>query len=191
MGVVTSPGSRSEPIIDDGTRLAGWLGGVSCLSSGIRGPPDRVRSRHVRAGSLRASDDLPFCHDVIRAAPFAPIATRGADGELIVSHLPFLLDADRGPLGTLIAHVARANEHGERRWSARPRWSCSPGPTPTSRRPGTRPIRPFRRGTTWPSTRTSPPGCWTSPRPGRYLRRLAQPLRGGRTRPGGSRRSPG
>jgi transcriptional regulator len=31
------------------------------------------------------------------------------DGRLEATHLPFLLDADRGPKGTLMAHVARAN----------------------------------------------------------------------------------
>lgn len=30
-------------------------------------------------------------------------------GELLVNHIPFLLDADRGAHGTLIGHVARAN----------------------------------------------------------------------------------
>lgn len=32
-----------------------------------------------------------------------------ADGGLDANHLPFLLDAERGPCGTLLAHVARAN----------------------------------------------------------------------------------
>jgi transcriptional regulator len=32
----------------------------------------------------------------------------GPDG-LVANHLPFLLDRSRGPLGTLVAHVARAN----------------------------------------------------------------------------------
>jgi transcriptional regulator len=58
-----------------------------------------------------AADDTPFCHGVIESHPFAPIATATASGELIVSHLPFLLDAERGPHGTLIAHVARGNDH--------------------------------------------------------------------------------
>lgn len=31
------------------------------------------------------------------------------DGELVVNHIPFLLDPTRGPLGTLVGHVARAN----------------------------------------------------------------------------------
>lgn len=32
-----------------------------------------------------------------------------ADGELVVNHIPFMLDPARGEFGTLVAHVARAN----------------------------------------------------------------------------------
>jgi transcriptional regulator len=32
-----------------------------------------------------------------------------ANGELVVNHLPFLIDASRGEFGTLVGHVARAN----------------------------------------------------------------------------------
>jgi transcriptional regulator len=32
-----------------------------------------------------------------------------SDGELLANHIPFLLDESRGPLGTLVGHVARAN----------------------------------------------------------------------------------
>jgi transcriptional regulator len=60
-----------------------------------------------------ADDSVAFCHGVIEAAPFAPIITQLPDRPLLVSHLPFLLDADRGRLGTLIGHVARANEHAD------------------------------------------------------------------------------
>jgi transcriptional regulator len=58
------------------------------------------------------ASDVPFCHDLIRAYPFACLVTT-RDGEMIASHLPFLLDANRGPRGTLIAHVARANPQHE------------------------------------------------------------------------------
>ncbi len=57
------------------------------------------------------ASDVGFCHDVIRAHPFASITTGAPGGDLLASHLPFLLDADRGPRGTLTAHVARANPH--------------------------------------------------------------------------------
>ena len=54
------------------------------------------------------ASDPAFCHAVIRAAPFAPLVMAGA-----ASHLPFVLDADRGELGTLVAHVARASPHAD------------------------------------------------------------------------------
>src|SRR5215467_742466 len=60
------------------------------------------------------ASDVGFCHDLIRAYPFASVTTTSATGEPTASHLPVLLDEQRGPLGTLIAHVARANsQHDE------------------------------------------------------------------------------
>lgn len=56
------------------------------------------------------ADDLARLHDLMRAHPFALfISVR--DGELFTTHLPCLLDAGRGPQGTLEAHLARANPH--------------------------------------------------------------------------------
>jgi len=52
------------------------------------------------------ASDVAFCHAVMRAYPFAPIVT----ADLTASHLPFLVE-DRGPLGTLLGHVARASPH--------------------------------------------------------------------------------
>ena len=54
------------------------------------------------------ASDPAFCHAVIRGSPFAPLVMAGT-----ASHLPFLLDADRGPLGTLVAHVAAASPHAD------------------------------------------------------------------------------
>ena len=45
---------------------------------------------------------------VIRDYPLGVLVTSGAAG-MDANHLPFLLDENRGPNGTLIAHVARAN----------------------------------------------------------------------------------
>ncbi len=59
------------------------------------------------------ASDVGFCHELIRAYPFASLTTTTATGELFASHLPFLLDEQRGALGTLIAHVARANPQHE------------------------------------------------------------------------------
>jgi transcriptional regulator len=47
-------------------------------------------------------------HALIDAHPFGLLITSGADG-VEANGLPFLLDAGRGPQGTLRAHVARAN----------------------------------------------------------------------------------
>jgi transcriptional regulator len=47
-------------------------------------------------------------HQIMRASPLATLVTHTADG-LDANHLPFEFDAQRGPLGTLSAHVARAN----------------------------------------------------------------------------------
>ncbi|MFC5477978.1 FMN-binding negative transcriptional regulator [Massilia suwonensis] len=46
-------------------------------------------------------------HELIRQHPFGTLVTHGADG-LDANHIPFELAPD-GPLGTLRAHVARAN----------------------------------------------------------------------------------
>lgn len=47
-------------------------------------------------------------HGLLRAHPFGTLVTHSPNG-LDANHLPFLFDAERGPLGTLVAHVARAN----------------------------------------------------------------------------------
>lgn len=53
--------------------------------------------------------DPAWCHALMRAESFATLVTVGDDGAPFATHIPFLLDADRGPLGTLLGHVARAN----------------------------------------------------------------------------------
>ena len=59
-------------------------------------------------------ESLAEQHAMIRANSFGLLACAldGADAagpQLHASHLPFVLDAERGPLGTLIVHVARSN----------------------------------------------------------------------------------
>jgi transcriptional regulator len=53
--------------------------------------------------------DLAVLHALIRQRPLGAWVVF-ANGELTANHLPFLIDADRGPNGTLIGHVARSNE---------------------------------------------------------------------------------
>jgi transcriptional regulator len=52
--------------------------------------------------------DPAAIHAVVRACPLAIWATV-ADGQPVVNHVPFMLDATRGEHGTLVGHVARAN----------------------------------------------------------------------------------
>ncbi len=55
-------------------------------------------------------DNLNSLHEVIRNYNFAPLFSQ-SDDMPYATHLPFMLDPDRGPNGTLIAHMARANPH--------------------------------------------------------------------------------
>lgn len=52
--------------------------------------------------------DRTVLHALVAAHPLGAWVVQ-AEGGLVVNHLPFLLDATRGPLGTLTAHLARAN----------------------------------------------------------------------------------
>ncbi|MCF6103067.1 FMN-binding negative transcriptional regulator [Mesorhizobium muleiense] len=47
---------------------------------------------------------------LIEAAAFATVVTTGPQG-LVASHLPFVLDRERGANGTLVSHLARQNPH--------------------------------------------------------------------------------
>lgn len=55
-----------------------------------------------------AEPRLDELHRLIQAHPLGTLVSHGADG-LDANHLPFLLDAQAGEAGTLLAHVARAN----------------------------------------------------------------------------------
>jgi len=52
--------------------------------------------------------DRAELHRCMRQWSFATLVTHGAAGPQ-ATHLPFLLDADDGPMGTLTTHLARAN----------------------------------------------------------------------------------
>ena len=47
-------------------------------------------------------------HRLIRRNSFAVLTSHG-EGGLVARHLPLLLDADAGPHGHLLGHMARAN----------------------------------------------------------------------------------
>jgi len=58
-----------------------------------------------------AEKDLASLHALIRTHSFAMLVTPRTDDAPLATHLPLVLDAKRGELGTLIGHVARANAH--------------------------------------------------------------------------------
>ncbi len=53
-------------------------------------------------------DDPAALQALVAAHPLGAWVVQGDHG-LVANHLPFLLDHDRGPNGTLVGHVARAN----------------------------------------------------------------------------------
>jgi transcriptional regulator len=53
-------------------------------------------------------DDLARQHALIRARPLGLLISHGPQG-LLANAIPFLIDAEAGKLGTLRAHMARAN----------------------------------------------------------------------------------
>ncbi len=57
---------------------------------------------------LHRLNDRAAQHALMASHPLGAWVCQGEDG-LIANHVPFLLDADRGPCGSLIGHVSRAN----------------------------------------------------------------------------------
>ncbi len=57
-----------------------------------------------------AEPGMEACHGFIREYGFG-LLIGVIDGAPFATHLPFLLDESRGPKGTLMAHMARANPH--------------------------------------------------------------------------------
>jgi transcriptional regulator len=55
-----------------------------------------------------AETDTRRLHEFMRSHSFAVLTSQGTDG-LVASHLPLLLQADAGPHGHLLGHMARAN----------------------------------------------------------------------------------
>jgi transcriptional regulator len=57
-----------------------------------------------------AETDVAKLHALMHAHSFATLVS-WQDGAPFATHVPLLLDAERGPLGTLVGHVARGNPH--------------------------------------------------------------------------------
>ncbi len=53
-------------------------------------------------------NDLATLYDVMHQTHLATLVTSGADG-LGASHVPVIVDTAKGPKGTLIGHLSRAN----------------------------------------------------------------------------------
>jgi transcriptional regulator len=62
-----------------------------------------------------AEPRVEVLHEALRGAGLATLVTTGPGG-LDASHIPLLVEAEPGPLGRLVGHVARAN----------PQWSATP-----------------------------------------------------------------
>jgi transcriptional regulator len=60
--------------------------------------------------SAFAETDRATLHEFIEAHSFGLLVSTHR-GEPLVSHLPFFLERDAGPHGTLVGHLARANPH--------------------------------------------------------------------------------
>jgi len=57
---------------------------------------------------LFANSDLAALHEGMERYPFATLVSN-KDSQMEASHLPFLIDREAGPHGTLLGHMARAN----------------------------------------------------------------------------------
>jgi transcriptional regulator len=64
--------------------------------------------------------DPAWCHALMRAQSFAVMITADDAGAPFATHLPFLVDHERGSKGTLRGHVARANPHWRYLAASRP-----------------------------------------------------------------------
>src|SRR5215510_3472385 len=58
--------------------------------------------------TLYREEDLAALHTLMRDYSFATLVTQH-DGAPFATHLPFILEAEAGPYGTLLGHMARAN----------------------------------------------------------------------------------
>ncbi len=77
-------------------------------------PPDPLSQRRYSARTVYtpaqfAEHDVARAHALIERHSFGMLVVPRADGAPEIAHIPFLLDPHPAPLGTLRAHVARAN----------------------------------------------------------------------------------
>lgn len=70
---------------------------------------DPIKKTAMYSPKQFSETDLTVLHALIAAHPLGAWVTRAAD-DLNANHIPFMLDSTRGKFGTLVAHVARAND---------------------------------------------------------------------------------
>jgi transcriptional regulator len=58
--------------------------------------------------TFNEENDVSILHSLVQSKPLGAWATT-VDGEIVINHIPFILNEDRGELGTLVGHVARSN----------------------------------------------------------------------------------
>ena len=80
-------------------------------------------------------EDLAVLQALMRDNSFAIVVTMQG-GVPVATHLPLLLDSERGPYGTLLGHVSRANASGPALTASRRRWRSFRGRMRISRPPG-------------------------------------------------------
>lgn len=86
--------------------IAGWFQEGFAVTDGTRGL--WIGETNVYIPTAYEESNQEVLHALIRAHPLGAWVTL-VDGEIVVNHIPFVLDANRGPHGTLVGHVARAN----------------------------------------------------------------------------------
>jgi transcriptional regulator len=74
------------------------------------------------------ASDPAWCHALMQAESFATLVTVDEGGVPFATHIPVLLDAGRGRLGTLLAHIARANPQWRHFAAGRPALVVFQGP---------------------------------------------------------------
>ena len=74
-----------------------------------------------------AETDVARLHALMRAHAFATLVSV-TDGAPFATHVPLLLDAERGGFGTLVGHMARANPHWQAFDGSRPALAIFHGP---------------------------------------------------------------
>ena len=77
---------------------------------------------YVPPANTETNEDIIF--DFLAEHPLGALVTVAESGELVATHLPWLVDRERGERGVLEGHIARANKEHQ------------PGPEPTSKSDG-------------------------------------------------------